>query len=100
MTFDAVLFSSLYMIAFVAALRRAPIFPRLLLGIWIADLAMQLVTANLVVSAGGLPGGVADALQDILTGNSKKVLISMMLWLPYLLLSTRVNVTYRHRIPL
>ena len=29
----------------------------------------------------------------------KKVLISMALWLPYLLLSTRVNVTYRHRVP-
>ena len=99
MTFDAVLFSSLYMIAFVAALRRAPIFPRLLLGIWIADLAMQLVTANLVMGAGDVPAGVASALQDILTGNSKKVLISMALWLPYLLLSTRVNVTYRHRIP-
>jgi hypothetical protein len=23
----------------------------------------------------------------------------MALWLPYLLLSTRVNVTYRHRVP-
>jgi hypothetical protein len=35
----------------------------------------------------------------MLTGNVKKVLISMALWLPYLLLSTRVNVTYRHRVP-
>jgi hypothetical protein len=99
MTFDAVLFSSLYMIAFVAALRRAPLFPRLLLSIWIADLAMQLVIAKLVVSAGNVPVGVASALHDILNGNVKKVLISMALWLPYLLLSTRVNVTYRHRIP-
>jgi hypothetical protein len=99
MTFDAVLFSSLYMIAFVAALRHAPMFPRLLLSIWIADLAMQVVTAKLVTSAGSVPAGVASALHDILTGNVKKVLISMALWLPYLLLSTRVNVTYRHRIP-
>lgn len=99
MTFDAIVFSSLYMIAFVAALRRAPLFPRLLLAIWLADLAMQLVTAQLVINAGGVPHDVANALQHILTNNAKKVLISMALWVPYLLLSTRVNVTYRHRIP-
>ena len=52
MTFDVVLFGSLYMIAFVAALRRVPLFPRLLLAIWLGDLAMQLVTAQLVTSAG------------------------------------------------
>ena len=27
------------------------------------------------------------------------VLISVFVWLPYLLLSKRVNVTYRHRVP-
>jgi len=42
---------------------------------------------------------VASALHSLLDGNVKKVLISMGLWLPYLLLSTRVNVTYRHRVP-
>jgi hypothetical protein len=42
---------------------------------------------------------VAEALHALLEGNVKKVLISMALWLPYLLLSTRVNVTYRHRVP-
>ena len=99
MTFDVVLFGSLYMIAFVAALRRVPLFPRLLLAIWLGDLAMQLVTAQLVTSAGGLPPGVATALHTILEGNVKKALISMALWLPYLLLSKRVNVTYRHRAP-
>src|SRR5574338_980078 len=99
MTFDVVLFGSLYMIAFVAALRRVPLFPRLLLAIWIGDLAMQLFTAKLVTSAGTLPPAVATALQHVLEGNVKKVLISMALWLPYLLLSTRVNVTYRHRVP-
>jgi hypothetical protein len=46
-----------------------------------------------------LPGDVAAALQTLLTGNVKKVLISVCLWLPYLLLSTRVNVTYRQRVP-
>ena len=99
MTFDAVLFSSLYMIAFVAALRRAPLFPRLLVAIWIGDIAMQLFTAELVTRAGGLPASVAAPLHGLLDGNVKKVLISVALWLPYLLLSKRVNITYRRRIP-
>lgn len=98
MTLDVVLFTSLYAIAFVAALRRVPLFPRLLLAIWLGDLAMQLVTAQMV-TATHVPGNVGAALQHLLTGNVKKVLISMALWLPYLLLSTRVNVTYRHRLP-
>jgi hypothetical protein len=85
-------------VAFVAALRRVPLFPRLLLAIWLGDVAMQLITAQLAVGT-DLPAKVASALQTFLTGNVKKVLISMGLWLPYLLLSTRVNVTYRHRIP-
>jgi hypothetical protein len=99
MTFDVVLFTSLYAIAFVAALRRVPLFPRLMLAIWIGDLTMQLVTAQLVTSAGGMPSDVATALHTLLRGNVEKTLISMTLWLPYLLLSTRVNVTYRHRVP-
>jgi hypothetical protein len=99
MTFDVVLFTSLYMIAFVAALRHVPLFPRLLAAIWLADLTMQLFTAELVVRAGHLPHGVAVALESLLTGNVKKALISIALWLPYLLLSKRVNVTYRHRLP-
>jgi hypothetical protein len=98
MTFDAVVFSSLYMIAFVAALRRVPLFPRLLLAIWLGDLTMQLVTAQLVAGT-DLPANIGGALQALLTGNVKKVLISIGLWLPYLLLSKRVNVTYRSRVP-
>lgn len=98
MTFDVVVFNSLYMIAFVAALRRVPLFPRLLLAVWLGDLTMQICTAQMVAST-HVPVGVAAALHALLIGNVKKVLISMALWLPYLLLSTRVNVTYRHRIP-
>ena len=97
MTLDVVLFTSLYAIAFVAALRRVPLFPRLLLAIWLGDLAMQVITAQLAADT-NLPAKVGGALQLFLTGNVKKVLISMALWLPYLLLSTRVNVTYRHRV--
>lgn len=99
MTFDVIAFTSLYMVAFVAALRRVPLFPRLLLVIWLCDLTMQVVTAYMVSST-HVPHGVAGALETVLVGNVKKTLISMALWLPYLLLSTRVNVTYRHRVPI
>lgn len=99
MTLDVVLLSSLYSIAFVAALRRVPLFPRLLVAIWAVDLTMQLVTAQLVAGTPGLPSNVASALHLLLEGNLKKVLISITLWLPYLILSKRVNLTFRHRIP-
>lgn len=99
MTIDVVLLTSLYTIAFVAALRLVPLFPRLLAAIWVMDLAMQLLTARMVASTAGLPDQVAAALHGLLDGNVKKVLISIGLWLPYLLLSKRVNVTYRSRLP-
>ena len=99
MTSDVVLFTSLYAIAFVAALRGAPLFPRLLAAIWIADAAMQILTAKLVADAGYVPPQVAGALEALLHGNVEKVLISVFVWLPYLLLSKRVNITFRHRIP-
>lgn len=100
MTLDVVLLSSLYTIAFVAALKRAPIFPRLLAAVWIIDLVMQVGIARAVTAAGGLPPAVGDALHSVLDGNVTKVLISVALWLPYLLLSRRVNITYRRRIKL
>ena len=99
MTVDVVLFTSLYAVAFVAALRRVPLFPRLLAAIWVADVTMQLLIAKLVAGTPHLPPQVAQALQALLEGNTKKVLISVAIWLPYLLLSTRVNITYRHRLP-
>ena len=99
MTFDVVLFTSLYGIAFVAALRKVPLFPRLLVTIWVADITMQLVTGTIVTSAGDVPPKVAAALHSLLYGNIEKALISVTIWLPYLLLSRRVNVTYRLRVP-
>ena len=63
MTLDVVLFGSLYMIAFVAALRRVPLFPRLLVAIWVADLAMQMATAKLVTAAGPAAGRIHGAPQ-------------------------------------
>lgn len=98
MSFDVVVFCSLYMIAFVAALRRVPLFPRLLVAIWVVDVGTQLFIAKMVVSTDGLPTTVASALHGLLEGNIKKVLVSVALWLPYLLVSDRVNVTYRHRV--
>ena len=50
MTVDVVVFTSLYTVAFAAALRRVPLFPRLLAAIWAMDLAMQLLTAQLVAA--------------------------------------------------
>jgi hypothetical protein len=99
MTLDVVLFTSLYAVAFVAALRKVPLFPRLLATIWAADITMQLVTGTLVANAGNVPPTVAEALHSLLYGNIQKTLISVTIWLPYLLLSKRVNVTYRSRIP-
>ena len=99
MTLDVVLLSSLYTIAFVAALRRVPLFPRLLVAIWLVDIAMQLMIARFTVAQGDLPPSVAGALHTLLDGNITKVMISVGLWLPYLLLSARVNVTYRSRVP-
>jgi hypothetical protein len=98
MTVDVVLLSSLYVVAFVAALRRVPLFPRLLVFIWLLDIGMQLLIAQAALST-GLPAGVGGALQTLLEGNVKKTLISIGFWLPYLLLSVRVNVTYRNRVP-
>jgi len=99
MTLDVVLLTSLYTIAFVAALRRVPLFPRLLAAIWLLDIVMQLAIARFTVAQGGLPPGVGSALHSLLDGNVTKVLISVGLWLPYLLLSRRVNVTFRSRVP-
>ena len=48
MTLDVVLLSSLYAVAFVAALRRVPLFPRLLLAVWLVDISMQLGIATVV----------------------------------------------------
>ena len=55
MTLDVVLLTSLYTIAFVAALRRVPLFPRLLVAIWAIDIVMQLGIATAVAGTDGLP---------------------------------------------
>jgi hypothetical protein len=99
MLVDVVLLSSLYAIAFVAALRHVPLFPRLLAAISGVDMLMQITIAKVMAGISDLPPAVGSALGDLLEGNFKKVLISVSLWTPYLLLSRRVNLTFRHRVP-
>ncbi len=98
MTADLVMMNFFYMACFAMALRTVPLFPRMLLFAWIMDVALQLGIAQFI-SATPPPSQVASALGSLLTGNLHKVLISAALWLPYLILSTRVNVTYRSRVP-
>lgn len=98
MLVDVVLLCSLYAVAFVAALRHVPLFPRLLAVVWVVDILIQIAIARTMATDPELPPRVAGALHALLDGNLKKVLISVALWAPYLLLSRRVNVTYRHRV--
>jgi hypothetical protein len=99
MLVDVVMISSLYAVAAVAALRKVPLFPRLLALIWGLDILMQLGIAHIMGDTADLPPRVAAALHQLLDGNLKKVLISISLWAPYLLLSRRVNLTFRNRVP-
>ena len=96
---DAVIFSSLYVIAFVMAIRKVALFPRMLVCIWMADLTAQLFIAQMMGERPDLPHRAASAIETLLDGAVHKVLFSAVIWLPYLLLSKRVNVTFRHRIP-
>lgn len=100
MTADVVMMNFLYTVCFVAALRCAPWFPRLLVVAWGLDVMSQLAMAHLVGSVAGLPQAVGHAMGSLLSSNVQKVMISMAIWLPYLILSERVNLTYRTRVAL
>ncbi|QLC22452.1 DUF2569 domain-containing protein [Parasphingopyxis sp. CP4] len=95
---DVVLLTSFYAIASVAALKRVPLFPRLLFAVWMFDILMQILIAHAMGAVPELPAEVGAALHQLLQGNLQKVLISFAIWTPYLLLSKRVNATYRNRI--
>ncbi len=99
MAMDVVVMNFFYMVAFVMALRNVPLFPRMLLFVWMIDIGMQLAIATQLGHLGSLPGVVAQPLVALLEGNLQKVAISIAIWLPYLMLSDRVNITYRSRLP-
>lgn len=98
MTGDLVVMSFLYIVAFVMALRTIPLFPRMMILVWVFDVMTQMAIASVMFALADLPPEVAGALAEILEGNVQKTLISVAVWLPYLILSKRINVTYRHRI--
>jgi len=98
LAFDIIAMNFLYAVCFVMALRAAPLFPRMLLFAWSIDLLMQLSIARRMAAHADLPPQIAAPLEDLLMGNVTKVLVSAGIWIPYLLLSQRVNVTYRGRI--
>lgn len=99
MATDLVVMNFLYALCFFMALRRMPFFPRMLLLTWGVDVASQVVIAQYVSGAPHLPAQVAAAIAPLLESNLKKAFISIIVWMPYLLLSERVNVTYRWRQP-
>ncbi|MES2493117.1 MAG: DUF2569 domain-containing protein [Pseudomonadota bacterium] len=94
---DVVVMSFFYMVCFVMALRTVPLFPRMLLFAWVLDVTAQMIIAREIGAMPGLPAQVALPLRELLHGNIVKVMISAFVWLPYLILSERVNVTYRQR---
>lgn len=99
MAADVIVMNFFYMVCFVMALRTVPLFPRMLLFAWMLDIAMQLLIAKTIIATSGVPAQVTAPLHALLEGNIAKVLISAFVWLPYLILSDRVNVTYRGRAP-
>ena len=98
MAADLVIMNCLYIAAFVMAIRHVPWFPRFLLLVWGLDVCSQLAIAQMVAATPNVPVAVETALSELLTGNLQKVMISAAIWLPYLILSDRVNLTYRRRV--
>jgi hypothetical protein len=98
MAADVAVMGFFYMVCFAMALRSVPYFPKMLLFVWILDVLAQLIIAHAISPLAGLPESVAISLRDLLLGNVTKVLVSAFVWLPYLILSHRVNITYRQRI--
>lgn len=99
MATDLIVMNFLYTLCFFMALRRMPFFPRMLLLAWGVDVASQILIAQYVSGAPHLPAEVAAAIAPLLESNLKKAFISIVIWMPYLILSERVNVTYRWRQP-
>lgn len=99
MALDVTILAFMYFVSFTMALRGAPLFPRMLLLTWLYDIMAQTMIARQVGASPDLPALVAEPLKQLLDENIQKVLISMAIWIPYLVLSRRVNLTFRHRVP-
>lgn len=97
MAADVIVMNFFYAVCFAMALRNVPLFPRMLIFAWAMDIMMQFVIAKMMGNAPDLPANVRAPLVHLLQGNVDKVLITVLIWMPYLLLSERVNVTFRWR---
>jgi hypothetical protein len=95
---DLALLSSCYAALVGLAMRRVPYFPRLLVMTWFLDVGAQLAIGGIMNIVPNVPHTVHTSLASLLGGNMQKVFISMAIWIPYLLMSPRVNLTYRNRI--
>lgn len=96
-TVEIAVMNFFYMICFIMAVKCVPLFPRMLLYVWMLDVLYQLSMAHIIRGA-ALPEETIEPLRQLLTANLNTVLISAAIWLPYLILSERVNVTFRHRV--
>jgi len=99
MLIDLALLCSCYAGLVGLAIRKVPHFPRLLVATWLLDITAQLAIGATMAAVSHVPAPVMHQLPTLLNGNIEKVGISVTIWLPYLLLSQRVNLTFRHRIP-
>lgn len=97
MTCDVTVMNFAYMACFVMALRGVPLLPRALLVVWALDIGTQIAMAGALAHA-NLPQDLVGLLSGYLDGNVKKVMISVFVWLPYLILSDQVNLLFRHRV--
>lgn len=98
MVIDLAVLSFLYFVCFTMALRGAPLFPRMLLLTWLIDIISQSLIIDRMAGNPAVPGNILGPLQQLLGDNIGKVLISMAIWVPYLIFSKRVNLTFRHRV--
>ena len=98
MAVDVIVMSFFYIICFVMALRAVPMFPRMIVFVWCVDIGSQMIIAQYLAIQPGLPADVGRNLHALLEGNIQKTLISACIWFPYLIVSARVNITFRNRI--
>ncbi len=98
MAADVGVMSFFYMVAFAFALHSVTLFPRMLGFCWLLDILVQLLIAQRI-GIDSRPSAECrlPRLTSCSRAISSKSSISAFVWLPYLILSERVNVTYRHR---